>query len=76
MENFDGSRHQVMSKLVIDLQKGIATGERYPYFASDVVKNAAAIADASRKNGMPVFLVHVAPSPDGRDALHPRTSLI
>ena len=36
-----------------------------------MVKNAAAIAEAFRKNGMPVFLVRVTPSPDGKDALHP-----
>jgi nicotinamidase-related amidase len=39
--------------------------------ADDVVKNAAAIAAAFRKNGMPVFLVHVAFSEDGKDMLRP-----
>jgi len=38
-----------------------------------VIKNAAALADAFRANGMPVFLVRVTPSPDGKDALHPIT---
>jgi nicotinamidase-related amidase len=38
-----------------------------------VVKNAAALAEACRKNGMPVFLVRVTPSPDGKDFLHPAT---
>jgi nicotinamidase-related amidase len=35
-----------------------------------VVKNAAALAEACRKHGMPVFLVRVALSPDGKNALH------
>ena len=42
-----------------------------PYASDIVVKNTAAIAEAFRKNGMPVFLVRVAPSPDGKDALRP-----
>jgi nicotinamidase-related amidase len=42
-----------------------------PYASDSVVKNTAAIAEAFRKNGMPVFLARVAPSPDGKDALRP-----
>jgi len=57
--------------VVIDLQKGIAGREVVPHAADVVIKNAAAIADAFRKNTMPVFLVRVTPSPDGKDALHP-----
>ena len=57
--------------VVIDLQKGIVGGQTAPYSSQVVVKNAALIADAFRTNGMPVFLVHVTPSPDGLDALHP-----
>ncbi len=57
--------------VVIDLQKGIVKRPLAPYASDVVVKNAAAIADFFRKNGMPVFLVHVTPSPDGKDALHP-----
>ncbi len=57
--------------VVIDLQKGIVGRPTAPYAAADVVKNASALAGAFRKNGMPVFLVHVTPSPDGKDALHP-----
>lgn len=57
--------------VVIDLQKGIAGREVAPYDGPTVIKNAAAIADAFRANGMPVFLVRVTPSPDGKDALHP-----
>lgn len=57
--------------VVIDLQKGIAGRQVAPYASDIVIKNAAMIADAFRKNGMPVFLVHVTPSPDGKDALRP-----
>jgi nicotinamidase-related amidase len=47
--------------VVIDLQKGIAQMGRQlaPYDTQTVVKNAAALADKFRANGMPVFLVHV-----------------
>jgi len=57
--------------VVIDLQKGIVGQPVAPHASDVVVTNAAAIADAFRKNGMPVFLVRVTPSPDGKDALHP-----
>ena len=57
--------------VVIDLQKGIVGRQTAPYTSDVVVQHAAAIAEAFRKNRMPVFLVHVTPSPDGKDALHP-----
>jgi nicotinamidase-related amidase len=57
--------------VVIDLQKGIVGRQTAPYASDIVVKNAAALAEAFRKNGMPVFLVRVTPSPDGKDALRP-----
>jgi len=57
--------------VVIDLQKGVVGRQTAPYASDIVVKNAAALADASRKNGMPVFLVRVAFSPDCKDALRP-----
>src|ERR1035438_9132275 len=57
--------------VVIDLQKGVVGRNTTPYPADDVVKNAAAIAAAFRKNGMPVFLVRVAFSTDGKDMLRP-----
>jgi nicotinamidase-related amidase len=57
--------------VVIDLQHGIVGRQTAPHAAALVVKNAAAIADAFRKNQMPVFLVRVTPSPDGKDALRP-----
>ncbi|MCL4364709.1 MAG: hydrolase [Candidatus Marsarchaeota archaeon] len=54
--------------VVIDLQKGIATMGRplAPHSVDTVVKNAASLADAFRKNGMPVFLVHVIASEKDR----------
>ena len=57
--------------VVIDLQKGIAGRPTLPHKSEAVVKNAAAIAEAFRKNDMPVFLVRVKPSADGKDALRP-----
>ncbi len=47
--------------VVIDLQKGIAAMGRAlaPHNGEDVIKNATLLADAFRKHGMPVFLVHV-----------------
>ncbi len=57
--------------VVIDLQKGIVERRTAPYASDVVVKKAAALAGAFRENGMPVFLVRVTPSPDGKDALHP-----
>jgi nicotinamidase-related amidase len=59
--------------VVIDLQKGIAGRPTAPYASDVVVKNAASLAEIFRKNGMPVFLVRVTPSPDKKDALHPVT---
>ncbi len=59
--------------VVIDLQKGIAGRQVAPYASDIVIKNAAMIAEGFRKNGMPVFLVRVTPSADGKDALHPIT---
>ena len=57
--------------VVIDLQKGIVGRQTAPHAADGVVKNAAALAAAFRKNGMPVFLVRVAFSADGKDMLRP-----
>jgi len=45
--------------VVIDLQKGVAAAPTRPYAAADVIRNAARLVDAFRKNRMPVFLVHV-----------------
>jgi nicotinamidase-related amidase len=59
--------------VVIDLQKGIVGRPTQPYVSDLVVKNAATLAKAFRKNGMPVFLIRVTPSPDKKDALRPTT---
>jgi nicotinamidase-related amidase len=59
--------------VVIDLQNGIVGRQTAPYDANDVVKNAALIADKFRTNKMPVFLVRVKSSPDGKDGLMPVT---
>lgn len=53
---------QKTALVVIDLQKGIAAMDAKPNPSATVVKNAAALADAFRRNGMPVILVHVASS--------------
>jgi nicotinamidase-related amidase len=50
--------------VVIDLQRGIAGRPTEPHTAQDVVKNAARLVQAFRKNGMPVFLVHVVTTPE------------
>ena len=57
--------------VVIDLQKGIAAAPAQPHDAKTVVANAAKMAQAFRKNGMPVFLVRVSTSPDCKDRLAP-----
>lgn len=49
--------------IVIDLQKGISQMEAKPHAAKDVIANAAKLADAFRKNSMPVFLVRVSMGP-------------
>jgi len=48
--------------VVIDLQKGILAMPAQPYSTATVVANASRLADAFRKSGMPVFLVHVTAS--------------
>ncbi len=47
--------------VAIDLQKGIVSMSRSlaPHSAEEVVSNASKIAEAFRRNEMPVFLVHV-----------------
>ena len=50
--------------VVIDLQKGIASRPTQPHPADIVVGNAAKLVGAFRKNHMPVFLVHVNPTPE------------
>ncbi len=62
-----------LALVVIDLQKGIVAAPAQPHGAAGVVANAARLADACRARGAYVILVHVGPSPDGKDALHPIT---
>lgn len=57
--------------VVIDLQKGIVGMPTEPHSAQTVVSNAVRLADAFRRKILPVFLVRVTPSPDGKDALKP-----
>ncbi|HYM39383.1 MAG TPA: hydrolase [Thermoplasmata archaeon] len=62
-----------LALVVIDLQKGIVSVPAEPHGTAGVVANAARLADACRSRGAYVVLVHVGPSPDGKDALHPVT---
>jgi nicotinamidase-related amidase len=62
---------QKTAVIVIDLQKGITAIPTEPYPADLVIKNSASIVKAARGKEMPVFLVHVTPSPDFKDALKP-----
>ncbi len=62
-----------LALVVIDLQKGIVGIPAKPHEAATVVANAARLAEACRSRGAYVILVHVGPSPDGKDALHPVT---
>ncbi len=59
--------------IVIDLQKGITTIPTEPYTSKIVIENATKLLKAARKNNMHVFLVHVTPSPDMKDALRPQS---
>ncbi len=62
--------------VVIDLQKGIAgLPGAEPYTSDAVIANAAKLAQAFRKNEMPVFLVRVTPSADMKDGLKPTTDI-
>ena len=58
--------------VVIDLQKGIAAIESEPYPVKKVIENVSNLLGYIRKNNMTVFLVHVSPSPDLKDSLHPK----
>ena len=62
-----------LALVVIDLQKGIVGVPAAPHGSASVVANAVRLADACRSRGAYVVLVHVGPSPDGKDALHPAT---
>jgi nicotinamidase-related amidase len=62
--------------VLIDLQKGIAAAPVptvHPFGA--IVENAARLAAAFRRVGLPVVLVNVAFSPDGGDRVRTRTDV-
>ena len=59
--------------VIIDLQKGIVAMPTEPRASAEVIGNAVKLAKAFRKNQMPVFLVRVTPSADGKDGLRPTT---
>ena len=59
--------------VVIDLQNGIVAMPTGPRPSAEVVARAAQIAAALRAAGGTVVLVHVTPSPDGKDGLRPLT---
>ena len=52
--------------VIIDLQKGIAGRETVPHDSKTVIGNSARLAEAFRRNNMPVFLVHVVSSDEDR----------
>lgn len=61
----------VTALVVIDLQKGIV-GQPTAHPSADVVRNAAALADAFRRRGLPVALVNVTGGAPGRTQAPPR----
>jgi nicotinamidase-related amidase len=59
--------------VVIDLQRGIVAMPTAPRSSAEVVTRAVQLAAALRAAGGIVVLVHVTPSPDGKDGLRPVT---
>ena len=59
--------------VVIDLQNGIVAMPTAPRSSAEVVTRAVQVAAALRAAGGIVVLVHVTPSPDGKDGLRPVT---
>jgi nicotinamidase-related amidase len=57
--------------VLIDLQKGITTFPSQPLSAKEVISNAQKLLKVFRQKKALVVLVHVTPSPDGKDMLHP-----
>jgi nicotinamidase-related amidase len=51
--------------ILIDLQRGIAALPTEPRPSADVIRNAVRLADAARKSGALVVLVHVSFASDG-----------
>lgn len=56
MSSFDP---KTTALVLIDLQNGIASGERAPYSAEDTIARGKALAEQFRAAGAPVVLVHV-----------------
>lgn len=71
VENRLGIAKDSTALVLIDLQKGIVTRDTKPYSSGEVVSNASRLAEAFRKNKMPVFLVHVNFTPG--TALRPKS---
>ncbi len=59
--------------VVIDLQAGIVSMPTEPHPAKIVIENTAKLLTEARRKGIAVFLVHVTPSADLKDALNPIT---
>ena len=57
--------------VVIDLQKGIVSMQTEPHSSKVVIENTVKILTEARRRDIPVFLVHVTPSPNLKDALRP-----
>jgi nicotinamidase-related amidase len=57
--------------VVIDLQRGIVSGQVAPRPSAEVVERAALLARALRSAGGTCIFVHVTPSVDGKDGLRP-----
>ncbi len=55
--------------VLVDLQNGVLSRQTAPHSASDVLARGVRLANAFRKAGALVVLVHVSFSPDGGDAL-------
>ncbi len=64
---------QKTAMVVIDLQAGIVAMPSEPYPAKIVIENTVKLLTEARRKGIAVFLVHVTPSPDLKDALNPIT---
>lgn len=62
--------------VVIDLQTGIVSMPTEPHPAKIVIENTAKLLTEARRKGIAVFLVHVTPSPDLKDALNPITETV
>jgi len=57
--------------VLIDLQRGIVAMPTEPLPANRVIQNAQKLVEAFHNVKAQVIFVHVAPSPDGKDMLHP-----